>query len=277
MTIENISISELTPLFPLEAFVCDEKLIESVRQFGLINPIIISSENKIIDGHKRLAALSTLGQKECCTKTFSGDPYIIHWHTNQFRTWSLPEAALTFLELNPGLQKTFCETTGFSQSPQNSQMMKFIAENRNIWQKLHENPGLASVLKDIANLSDSREYFAEKLISMNGTIAEKRLIAALLKQSDRRGVLPIALDENITAEALINLKRLVQPRREEVFSKIEKYFSETKVPAQTSIEVDPTLERTGFSVKTHIKRHELKRIDEIRNFLDKAFETIEEL
>ncbi|MBF0543849.1 MAG: hypothetical protein HQM08_05435 [Candidatus Riflebacteria bacterium] len=271
-----MKIFDLKPLFPEEAVSPDSRLSKSLESYGLIEPIVIS-ERTIVDGNKRVFALINSGKTEVETRQVSGNPFVLHWQTNLKRTWDVPESALTFAKLPEENRREFCESMGISSSPQTSQILKIIAYNKLLWPPLIENPSLITILREIGNLKERVEYYISIMVYINGTIAEKRLISGLLRQCERREILPAKIDEKEASDLIKTLTELVQPRRDSVFKRIVNLFEKHPLPPATTATPDQNLEHPGLEIKTHIKRNELKKLDTIKNSLEKVFQQIEEL
>lgn len=71
------------------------KVIESIQNFGFINPIAITSDNTIISGHTRLKAAKALGMEEvpCIVHNISENDArlarIIDNKSNEYATWDV--------------------------------------------------------------------------------------------------------------------------------------------------------------------------------------------
>ena len=61
---ETVKVSSLVDVPELKSYYSEQpnaELVESIKNDGMKIPIIISSENEIIDGYRRVSALKELG------------------------------------------------------------------------------------------------------------------------------------------------------------------------------------------------------------------------
>ncbi len=185
------------------------------------------------------------------------------------------EIALTAAQLPENMLPAFCVSMQLPLSPHLRRAFTLITATPDIWNDLMESRLTLSILRDLAHLEEKMEKFTRLLLPLKATIAEKRLLAGLMKQCARRGKIPDSFDSEDFAEIKESLEKVCQPRRSEALKKFSRTISEIDFPPGTKIEIDPSFEHPGVIVHVCIKRNNLYKLASIEKSLDSLFSRME--
>jgi len=264
------NISELEPLFPFEAIDVPNSLKASIENHGVLLPFLVSG-NRIIDGNKRYFILKELEKKEVRTVDCHGEPFEFHWLTNLFRTWNPVEIAMTFKNLPTEKQRDFCESMHINLSPNIQKAFDLVIDTPEIWPDLKENKISLSILRDLTYTGTNLNFYVSWLRKLNGTVAEKRLVASWIRQCSIRGTLPEKLDCIEFCEAKKILQGLTNPRQQKALERFSKTLSNISLPPDTKLEIDPTFEKPGITVQIRVKRNTLNNLELLKTSLERLF------
>lgn len=276
MGVLSASSKNLKTLIPAGVFVIPENLAESIEKYGILNPLLIS-ENLVIDGQKRLEVALKQNLKEVPVVQVSGLPFILRWQVNMQRPWSPVEIAFTAANIPETILPEFCASMQLPLSPHLSRSFKFITLNPEFWNDLIENRITLQILRDLAHLDEKMNIFSPSLASLKATMAEKRILAGLLRQCAKRGKVPDRFESEEFEIIRDQLESICQPRRTEAMHKYSQTISELEFPAGTKIDIDPSFEHPGVVVHVGIKKNQLYKLAEIGKSLDRLFSKMSNL
>jgi hypothetical protein len=134
-----------------------------------------------------------------------------------------------------------------------------------------------NIWRELGHLGDSIGKFALDLLVIPGTVGEKRNIAALLRQLQRKNALPEKIPGSNANEAAAQLQELAQPRRTAVLEKFDRALGSSGLPAGSSIRIDPTLSQPGLQISMNLNRRHTDRLLEMKTAVEKIFTEVEEL
>lgn len=273
----NISpTTSLTSLFPEEAIFPPACLENSLNEDGLLLPLLVIG-GRVVDGQKRFRLLKGMGAPEIPTIKGMGCPWICYWKANEHRSWNPVEIALVFQSIDSESRGEFLRTVSLSPSPHLAAALEFVALHPELWSDLHSGKLPLSALRDLAHLGIQMPLFAKALIALKGTVAEKRLIANLLRQAAGKGPLPEDLVSDEFSVFKQSLEKISQPRRMMAQERFEAAMKTIHLPPGTSIETDPTFERPGLRLQTNIKRKDIQKLKIVQEEVEKLFSLIPEL
>lgn len=273
MLIEQIFPDKL--LFPQRFIKVSQALTSSISRNGILVPLIMC-ENLIVDGHQRLLAAKQLGIEDIPVKSVSGIPAFLFAELNQQRPISLAEIAFLIKSVTAShLEKEFFEQIKLTPSPQTLKVINFLADSGFSPEEIESLP--QNVWRELGHLSQNLGKISAWLVGLSGTVGEKRLVAGLLRQADRRQKLPDEFTLQNAAEAIEWLNKIVQPRRSSVSEKLSPWLQPGKIPAGISLKADPTFEKPGLDVSFHVTRTRLERFKQAEEIARQIFEEVEEL
>ena len=135
----------------------------------------------------------------------------------------------------------------------------------------------ANIWRELGHLGEDISRYAFDLLKMQGTVGEKRNIAAFLRQAQRRGELPETIKAEKAAEILPLLQKTAQPRRTKAYEKFEKAVEAIEFPASVNIKIDPTFAQPGVNINMSVSRSELSKLDDTKASLERLFKEVPEL
>ncbi len=270
MTLQAVSPHDLKPVIPENAVIIHETLAMSVEKFGILNPLLVS-EGQVVDGQKRLELALKQNFKEVLVVQTSGLPFILRWQANLNRPWNPVEIALTATNISENVLPEFCASMQMPLSPHLRRSFKFITDTPDLWNDFKENRLSLTILRDLAHLGEEMERFTRLLLSLETTMAEKRVLAGLLKQCSKRGNIPGIFDSDEFDKIRDQLENICQPRRTAAVRKFSQTISEIEFPPGTKVEIDQSFEHPGVVLHVSIKRNHLYKLSSIEKSLDKLF------
>jgi hypothetical protein len=231
----------------------------------------------LCDGHRRLIACKEAGKTSILCLETAGVAGLLFAELNSHRELSASEAAAVFKKLTPADQSAFLSQAGLSESPQMRLALDFIAENILTSPELLSHSMPVNVWRELAHLGDAINRFARPLLTLSGTAAEKRNIAALLRQAQRRNELPEVLPGNTAAEVIAGMQKIAQPRRSTALEKFQLELARADLPAGAALKIDPTFSQPGIHISLQITRNHIERIDQTRKAVESIFAAVPEL
>ncbi|MFZ5950349.1 MAG: ParB N-terminal domain-containing protein [Candidatus Rifleibacteriota bacterium] len=253
-----------------------EKLLESIREMGILIPVVYCSD-LLIDGHQRLAAANLLQINNIPTIEISGIPEILYLELNRHRSIAMSELVSLLSRSNDkGLFAKLVEKAGYSSTPQFLAILNCLIDGLRLTpEQLDSLP--TNVWRELGHLDDKMEKAAAWLVNLSGTAAEKRLVAGLMRQAARKKTWPEKLPEGNAALAIAFFNRLVQPRRHKALDRIEPLLSSENLPAGVKVKFDVTFEHPGLDFEIHVGRNSLARFKLAQEVAEKIFSEVEEL
>ena len=269
------SINDFKFLIPKEFVTVKEELIESIKSRGIIAPVAVV-DDFICDGHKRVLACEKLGIKRIPVVFAEGNPVELLFELND-REFGINELAFLCKTLSEKQISNICKKAGFSNSPQMVFAVKYLSSLLEKAPELYSCDMPANIWRELGHLGEDIDKYARDLLVMQGTVGEKRNIAAFLRQAQRRGELPESIKAEKTAEILPLLQKTAQPRRTQAYEKYERAMESIVLPASAVVKIDPTFAQPGVNLNISLKRSELYKLDDAKTALEKLFKEVPEL
>ncbi len=276
MQIKEFPINELQFLLPESLAKPSNGLIASISTNGLLVPPVVV-DGVVCDGHRRLAACRLAGQKAVTCLASKGSPGVLFAELNSQRELSAFEAAAIFARLDADDQAAFLKHTGLSESPHMKIALAFIAAEILPHPELLDLSLSMTVWRELGHLGNDMSRFAVPLLQLPGTAAEKRNIAGLLRQAQRRNELPEKLPGNSAAEVLTSIQKIAQPRRTEALAHFETAVAKASLPPTAQLRIDPTFSQPGVQLTVTLTRNHLDRLDQIKAAVNEIFTAVPEL
>jgi len=276
MKIIEIQIKDLKPLLEAGMVATNEKLLDSVRENGVMQPLIISG-GVICDGHRRLDALRQLDRSVAPCVEAAGTPALLFAQLNSHRELSALELTAAYASCEPSEHTEMLKLAGCTDSPQLRLALKYLAENMLSRGYIPEQQLPLNIWRELGHLGDEMKRFAGDLLTMPGTVSEKRNIAMFLRQAQRKGILPERLPGNNATETLERLQRLAQPRRTEALAKFGRALEQNPLPPGVSIKIDETFSKPGMQLTCNLTRRHSGRLTEAQSAVNAIFTAVEEL
>ena len=268
-------INDFKFLIPNEFIQVKEDLIHSIKTRGIITPIVVA-EGFVCDGHKRIEACRKLGINRLPVVYAEGKPVELLFELND-REFNINELALLCKNLSDKEIANVCKKAGFSNSPQMVFAVKYLSGLLEKAPELYSYDMPANIWRELGHLGEDLDKYARDLLVMQGTVGEKRNIAAFLRQAQRRGELPESIKAEKTAEILPLLQKTAQPRRTQAYEKYEKALENIIWPSSAVVKIDPTFAQPGVNLNISIKRSELYKLEDAKTALEKLFKEVPEL
>lgn len=273
--LKRVETAKLRAIFPTELITYSDEMFSSIRDFGLVSPLIILN-NTVVDGNRRFKAaldnnLKTVDVIEINDK--EQKPYLLFSELNNGRKLSSFQLSWLFIHIEKGDYADFYQLNGLQESPQLNDVLNYLGNNFNSIK--NELP--LNIWRELAHVEQGLNKFGELLGKIEGTISEKRQIANLLRQSYRKNCLPDTLEDAPIKCIIEKLKSISKPRQTTSLKKWEQFLNDTKLPKGLRLKIDPTFEKPGVNLEMHITKNKLDKIDDIKQTLIKLFDDIEEL
>ena len=269
----NVEISGLNLLIPEKFISYKEELEVSIKNLGIISPIVVAN-GIVCDGHRRVAACLKLGINDIPVIEIKGDPVELLFELND-REFDINTVAVLTKNLSDKQIAKACKKAGFSDSPQMVFAVKYQLLENDADAFNYQMP--ANIWRELGHLGDSISKYASDLLKMSGTVGEKRNIAAFLRQAQRRGELPESIKAENAAEILPLLQKTAQPRRTEAYEKYEKAVAAIEFPNGVSLKIDPTFAQPGVVVTVPVMANDLEKLDRTKQSLVELFKAVPEL
>lgn len=276
MQIKEFPINELQFLLPESLAKPSTGLITSISTNGLLVPPVVV-DGVVCDGHRRIAAWRLAGQKTVTCLSSKGSPGVLFAELNSQRELSAFEAAAIFARLDADDQAAFLKHTGLSESPHMKIALAFIAAEILPHPELLDLSLSMTVWRELGHLGNDMGRFAVPLLQLPGTAAEKRNIAGLLRQAQRRNELPEKLPGNSAAEVLTSMQKIAQPRRTEALTHFETAVANASLPPTAQLRIDPTFSQPGVQLTVTLTRNHLDRLDQVKAAVNEIFTAVPEL
>lgn len=273
---QTYNIQQLKTLLPASLTAITPSFKENIAKNGVMVPLIVC-DSVVCDGHRRLKAAQELAIVELACINVSGTPGQIFAALNSHRELSAYEIAAIYSQLADTEKSRFFNMAGIAESPQMHFVTGFIAAHILPDATLVQNTLPINIWRELGHLDHEIERFAKPLLQLPGTIGEKRNIAALLRQLQRRHELPDNLGGDCAADVISKLQNRAQPRRSQALEKFNQALALAQLPAGTSIKIDPTLAQPGMQISINITRRHLQRLDQVKEAVEKLFAQVEEL
>ena len=269
------NITEIKPLLEDKYIDYDVKLEESIRNYGVLCPVVLT--NAILcDGHKRYKVAKELGLTQIPTILTNGEPIDLFFELNN-REFNINQIALLTKALDNKQLSNILKKVGYSNSPQMVFAMKYLSNLLEKYPNLYNNQLPANIWRELGHLDKNIDKYALDLMTIQGTVSEKRNIAIYLRQAQRRNELPDSIKAEKAEDVLPLLQKTAQPRRTQSLEKYEKAIANISFPKSTSIKIDTTFSEPGINLSFNIKRSELDKLDETKKALTQLFNEVPEL
>ncbi len=276
MQIKEFPINELQFLLPESLAKPSNGLIASISTNGLLVPPVVV-DGVVCDGHRRIAACRLAGQKIVTCLASKGSPGVLFAELNSQRELSAFEASAIFARLDVDDQVAFLKHTGLSESPHMKIALAFIAAEILPHPELLDLSLSMTVWRELGHLGNDMSRFAVPLLQLPGTAAEKRNIAGLLRQAQRRNELPEKLHGTSAAEVLTSMQKIAQPRRTEALAHFEAAVANASLPPTAQLRIDPTFSQPGVQLTINLTRNHLDRLDQAKAAVNEIFTAVPEL
>ena len=276
MQIKEFPINELQFLLPESLAKPSNGLIASISTNGLLVPPVVV-DGVVCDGHRRIAACRLAGQKTVTCLSSKGSPGVLFAELNSQRELSAFEASAIFARLDVDDQVAFLKHTGLSESPHMKIALAFIAAEILPHPELLDLSLSMTVWRELGHLGNYMGRFALPLLQLPGTAAEKRNIAGLLRQAQRRDELPEKLPGNNAGEVLASMQKIAQPRRTEALAHFDAAVAGASLPPTAQLRIDPTFSQPGVQLTINLTRNHLDRLDQAKAAVNEIFAAVPEL
>lgn len=275
-----MKIAEIYPeklLLPGVAECTTSMLRRSIADHGILVPIVLC-QGLVIDGHRRLLCAKETGIEMAPTIQVEGVPETLYIELNRHRAFSNAEiiGLIRRVKKYPEKKLNIISLLNLKSSPQLIRVLDFLAESNELTDS-QINALPINVWRELGHLHTELLAVALWLINLSATTAEKRLIAGLLRQADRRKALPKEFNVKNGSAAISWLNEIVQPRRSKVMSKMALFFEKGRIPPGISIQFDQTFEQPGVQVMINASRNHLDRFDQAKQLVQDIFTQVEEL
>lgn len=253
------------------------ELEASLNCWGCVSPILIQGD-RIIDGIKRWQIMSPEQRRAAPIQVATTPaPFPARWLANATRPWNPVETALVFLALPEPDREAFCTSRQLSATANLIRSFELIAASPDLWPDLIRGALPLSIWRDLGYTGDRLAELAKLVLAAPGTVAEKRLLAGLLKQTWLKHRLPAAFTIAPATTLVAQLQQVLSPRREDVQQRLEKALKEIDLPPRVDLETDPVFEKPGITVRLHLRRNETGRLQLLQKSLEQLFERVPEL
>ncbi|MDD3146772.1 MAG: ParB/Srx family N-terminal domain-containing protein [Candidatus Riflebacteria bacterium] len=276
MKLKEFFFEQISLLLPETLTELPDAVRQSIARHGVLVPPVVCN-GILCDGHRRLIACKEVGKTSILCLETAGVAGLLFAELNSHRELSACEAAAVFKKLTPADQSAFLSQAGLSESPQMRLALDFIAEKILTSPELLSHSMPVNVWRELAHLGDAINRFARPLLTLSGTAAEKRNIAALLRQAQRRNELPEVLPGNTAAEVIAGMQKIAQPRRSTALEKFQLELARADLPAGAALKIDPTFSQPGIHISLQITRNHIERIDQTRKAVESIFAAVPEL
>ncbi len=274
--LRQISIKELTNFFPDSLVEQDSNLETSLNKVSLVSPLTVC-QNLVIDGEKRLNYLRANNSAEVNCLCIEGNPAEILIELKEVKSFPMEKIAWLYLKLDASGKDRLLDKAGISQSPQMAYIINHIG-NLITNKELSKPSGIPiNVWRELGHLGEKVDLYLKDLISMEGTVSEKRIIANLLKSCKLRDNLPEKLPEGDAKKSIAFLESMANPRKTETNKNLEAVLSSLNLPKGVNLKLDPTLEKPGVEVSLRLKRNKLSVLTDLQSELEKLFAKVPEL
>ena len=275
MTYLRTNITEIKPLLEDKYIDYDVKLEESIRNYGVLCPVVLT--NAILcDGHKRYKIAKKLGLTPIPSIITNGEPIDLFFELNN-REFNINQIALLTKALNDKQLSNVLKKIGYSNSPQMVFAMKYLSNLLEKNPDLYNNQLPANIWRELGHLGENLDKYALDLLNMQGTVSEKRNIAIFLRQAFRRNELPDSIKADKAEEVIPLLQKTAQPRRTQSLDKYEKALTKINFPKSTNLKIDSTFSQPGINISLNITRTELDKLDKTKEALKQLFNEVPEL
>ncbi|MBU1106191.1 MAG: ParB/Srx family N-terminal domain-containing protein [Candidatus Riflebacteria bacterium] len=276
MKIFEAPINELKPLLGAAMRPSDELLVRSIEDNGVLQPLVVCN-NIVCDGHRRLAALKSLGKSTASCIEVAGSPALLFLQLNSHRELTAFELAAAYASVGSQDSSAFFSCARTPESPQLQLALRIIAGKIMGHGDLPEQQLPLNVWRELGHLNEDIGRFALPLLHLPGTVSEKRSIATLLRQAQRKGCLPEVLPGTNATEVLGNLQQIAQPRRSSVLEKFTRALEQNPLPAGVSVKIDQTFSQPGMQLTINLTRRNCERLLQTKTAAEAIFAAVEEL
>ncbi|NCB39227.1 MAG: hypothetical protein EOM80_10685 [Erysipelotrichia bacterium] len=276
MDLKLFKIDQLELLLPPSLVVVPDALQKSIAEQGVIVPPVICGKT-VCDGHRRLIACKKNGIESLFCFEVSGSAGLLFAELNSNRELNAFEAAAVCFRLDENEQAAFLQQTGISESPQMRNVLSYIATEILPCPDLLNFSMPVNIWRELAHLGNEINRYAKALLTLPGTVSEKRSIASMLRQAHRRHELPDSLPGSTAPEILANMQKIAQPRRTGALEKYEHAVKGAQLPHGVTLKIDPTFAQPGIQLTVHLTRNATEKLVDAHRAVNAIFAEVEEL
>ncbi len=264
-------------VIPFEAVRAPEGLKASLARYGSLTPFVFHGDI-LVDGLKRWSLLSN-EQRLLVPVVESSAPSaaVARWLANASRPWNVIETALLLPLFSESERADFALDRRLALAPNLLRTFEVLATHTELWESAIDSALPMSIWRDLGTLEHRLVEAVRLMLSINGTVAEKRQLASLLRQAALKNLFPESLDSSDLRILLGQLQQRLSPRREDVMRRYEEALREIELPGDVDLIIDPVFEKPGVTVKLHLRRQKLAQLEKLRQSLDHLFSRIPEL
>lgn len=257
-------------LIPIEYLKISDNLKNSIQKYGVLNPIIIN-EKIIIDGIKRYFISKKLKIK-LNFKEIDGNPYINRLNFNIERNWTLPEIALTFINLNENFKKEFLKRFGIPSYPEISKIFNLLLSSKKLIKLSLEKKIDLSTLNNLI-LWEKNLKIIKGYANLKGTFSELKNVSILLRKAKIEGIEEIKFKKN-AKEMEKYSKKILYKNYFRDLKRLENKLKHLKIPKEVKISFPEYFEEKNLKFEIEFND---KNFDNISNWLFENFENIKNI
>lgn len=261
----------IKPLVPIDYLQIEDALINSIKNFGQINPVILSG-GKIVDGIKRFYILKKL-KKKIDFEEREGDPFFLRFNLNLQRKFTLPEIAFIYLNSPKNLKKEILKISGIPPYPEIEEIFNLLLSQKGLIKLSILNKINFSNLKDLIIWEEKAGEISKSFSQMKGTFSELKNVSSLLKKAKIEGIENLKFKKN-AKEMEIYLKKLLYPNYMKDLKNFKEKINKLKVPKGLKIKEKDFFEDKEIEILINLNE---ENFEDIFEFLFENREKIKEI
>ena len=255
----------LKPLIPLEMIPESAALEASIRQVGVLKPLMMNGPF-VVDGLRRLKAAMHLKLAGVPVAETPLEPYAARLHFNLMRPWTLAELCLWHAGAPEEFSDEGLKLLGKHPTPELKRGLMLLAQCPSALAEAASDRINLGMLKDLVLLGPRSPEALERLARTQATVGQRREIAFLLKilflqkKDLRSNDWPPRGDETITL-----LKARARPELEAHLAEFRRILKNLTFRKGVAIRAPEAFEEPGFFLDLHVTND---NIAEILDFFD---------
>jgi|GEM_PF-1769755 len=264
----------LKPLIPLEMIPEPGALEASIRQAGILAPLMLNG-GIVVDGLRRLKAALRLGLIGVPVVETPLEPYAARLHFNLTRPWTLAELCLWHAGAPEEFKDAGLKLLGRHPTPELKRGLTLLARCPSALAEAASDRINLGMLKDLVLLGSRSAEALERLAQTQATVGQRREIAFLLKilflqkKDLRSNDWPLRGDE-----AIAMLKSRARPELEERLEEFKRILKNLTLRKGVTIRAPEAFEEPGFFLDLHVTN---ENIAEILDFFDANGDALRDL
>lgn len=262
---------DFKPLVPVDYLQIEDSLINSLKNFGQINPVILS-RGKIVDGIKRFHILKKL-KKKIDFQEKEGDPFFLRLNLNLQRKFTLPEIAFIYLNSPENLKKEILRISGIPPYPEVDEIFNLLLSQKGLIKLSILNKINISTLRDLIIWEEKAGAISKKFSKMKGTFSELKNVSSLLRKAKIEGIENLKFKKN-AGEMENYLKKLLFPNYMKDLKKFKEKIKKLKIPEGLRIKEKDFFEEREIEILINLNE---KNFENIFDFLFENKEKIKEI